>query len=80
MSWEQWGQRRIGYWLGRRYGGRGVATTALGLFLCLIGERPLHAYVAVHNGASIRVVEKFGFHRVATHHDGLAEYALDGPA
>jgi RimJ/RimL family protein N-acetyltransferase len=65
MCWEQYGQRRIGYWIGRRYWGRGVATTALALFLCWMTARPLHAYVAVHNVGSSRVLEKCGFRRVA---------------
>lgn len=65
MSWEQYGQRQVGYWIGRRHWGRGVATTALALFLCRMTSRPVHAYVAVHNAGSIRVLEKCGFQRVA---------------
>jgi len=42
-------------------GGRGVATEALSAFLCLEPIRPLHAGVAKHNGASIRVLQKCGF-------------------
>ncbi|HEX6261677.1 MAG TPA: GNAT family N-acetyltransferase [Actinomycetota bacterium] len=54
-------KREVGYWIGKRYWGRGVATTALAWFLELIDERPLHAYVATHNLASVRVLEKCGF-------------------
>ncbi|MEY9934422.1 RimJ/RimL family protein N-acetyltransferase [Catenulispora sp. GP43] len=60
-SWTQWEQRQLGYWLGRDHWGRGVATTALALFLCELTERPVHAYVAGHNVASRRVLEKCGF-------------------
>ena len=62
--WEQWDERQVGYWVGRRYWGRGVATTALALFLCQMTSRPLHAYVASRNAGSLRVLEKCGFRRV----------------
>ena len=55
------GQDMIGYWIGREYWGRGVATRSLELLLKLITRRPLHARVATHNKASIRVLEKCGF-------------------
>jgi RimJ/RimL family protein N-acetyltransferase len=64
MCWEQWGERAVGYWIGRRHWGRGVATTALALLLCRVTSRPLRAYVAVHNAGSVRVLEKCGFQRV----------------
>jgi RimJ/RimL family protein N-acetyltransferase len=60
-SWEQDGQREVGYWIGREHWGQGVATRALGAFLELERERPLHAHVAVGNMASVRVLEKCGF-------------------
>lgn len=59
--WTQDGQRLVGYWLGKRYWGKGVATQMLSMFLRLATDRPLHAYVAKHNVASIRVLEKCGF-------------------
>jgi len=65
LSWEQSGQREVGYWIGRDYWGAGIATKALALFLRRETVRPLHAYVTVHNTASIRVLEKDGFQRVA---------------
>jgi RimJ/RimL family protein N-acetyltransferase len=49
------------YWLGREFWGKGIATLALSQFLKLVGERPVFAYVATHNIASIRVLEKCGF-------------------
>lgn len=65
LSWD-WGQagtREVGYWIGRAYWGRGVATRALALFLGQMTSRPLYAYVAAHNLGSIRVLEKCGFER-----------------
>jgi RimJ/RimL family protein N-acetyltransferase len=64
-SWEADGERFVGYWIGREYWGRGVATAALGLFLGEEPVRPLHAHVVVHNVGSIRVLEKCGFTRTA---------------
>lgn len=61
VSWEQDGQRLVGYWLGRDYWGRGVASRAVSTFVKSITARPLHAYVAKHNLASIRVLQKAGF-------------------
>ena len=63
-SWEQDGQRLLGYWIGREYWGRGVATEALAQFVRQVTTaRPLYAHVAVHNIGSIRVLEKCGFRR-----------------
>jgi RimJ/RimL family protein N-acetyltransferase len=60
-SWTAEGKREVGYWIDRAFWGRGVATEALSAFLCLEPIRPLHAGVAKHNVASIRVLEKCGF-------------------
>ncbi len=60
-SWEQDGVRQVGYWLGRDYWGRGIATQALAAFLTQITPRPLYAHVAKHNIGSRRVLEKCGF-------------------
>ena len=60
-SWPQDGVRLVGYWLGKEYWGKGVATRALAAFLHLVTERPLYAHVAKHNAGSIRVLEKCGF-------------------
>jgi RimJ/RimL family protein N-acetyltransferase len=60
-SWAQEGERLVGYWIGKEYWGKGVATRALAAFLHLVTERPLHAHVAKHNIGSIRVLEKCGF-------------------
>jgi RimJ/RimL family protein N-acetyltransferase len=61
VSWMQSGEREVGYWLGRQYWGRGIATAALAAFLGHVSDRPLHAYVVRHNIASRRVLEKCGF-------------------
>lgn len=60
-SWQQFGRREVGYWLGREHWGQGVATRALAQFLEQVATRPLYAHVAKHNVASIRVLEKCGF-------------------
>ena len=60
-SWPQDGVRLVGYWIGKEYWGKGVATRALTAFLHLVAERPLYAHVAKHNVGSIRVLEKCGF-------------------
>jgi RimJ/RimL family protein N-acetyltransferase len=57
----QSGEREVGYWLGREYWGRGIATKALTAFLIHVAEGPLFAHVAKHNHASFRVLEKCGF-------------------
>ena len=55
------GRREVGYWIGRTFWGKAVATRALRAFLEEVTERPLYAGVAEHNVASIRVLEKCGF-------------------
>ena len=61
VSWEQDGERKIGYWIGRAFWGKGVASAALWQFLGQFSVRPLVAHVAKHNAASIRVLQKSGF-------------------
>jgi RimJ/RimL family protein N-acetyltransferase len=55
------GERDVGYWIGRSFWGRGIATRALEAFLAVDTERPLFAHVARHNIASRRVLAKCGF-------------------
>ena len=62
-SWQDNGQQLFGYWVGREWWGRGVATQALALLVDEVSVRPLYAHVAVHNVGSIRVLEKCGFRR-----------------
>lgn len=66
-------QRMIGYWIGREFWGRGIASAAVVQFVQSESTRPLHARVAKHNLGSIRVLEKAGFTRV-----GDDAFALPG--
>jgi RimJ/RimL family protein N-acetyltransferase len=61
VSWEQHGRREIGYWIGKEFWGRGIATAAVRQLLEQVTARPLYAHVVKHNAASIRVLEKCGF-------------------
>jgi RimJ/RimL family protein N-acetyltransferase len=71
VSFEQSGEREVGYWLGREYWGKGIATAALQHFLEQEPARPLYAHVARHNIASRRVLEKCGF-RLLREDSGLS--------
>lgn len=70
VSWELEGERLVGYWLGKEYWGRGIATRALSIFLGQVKMRPLYARVAEQNPASIRVLEKCGF-KIIGHDKGF---------
>jgi RimJ/RimL family protein N-acetyltransferase len=62
VSWTRDGRRLVGYWVGRSYWGRGIASEALREFVAHHEKtRPLYAYVAASNAASIRVLAKCGF-------------------
>jgi RimJ/RimL family protein N-acetyltransferase len=61
VSFEMSGEREVGYWLGREFWGKGIATQALSTFLAQETIRPLYAHVTKHNVASQRVLEKCGF-------------------
>lgn len=63
VSWPQDGRQLVGYWLGKAFWGKGLATQALAELIDELGTRPLHAYVAKTNVGSIRVLEKCGFVR-----------------
>ena len=73
LSWTAAGGRMVGYWLGKAYWGRGIASSALALFLDDERHRPLLATVAEHNAGSLRVLEKAGFRLVSS------ELVDDGP-
>jgi RimJ/RimL family protein N-acetyltransferase len=60
-SWAQDGRRLVGYWIGKEFWGKGLATQALAELIDDLGTRPLYAYVAKTNIGSIRVLEKCGF-------------------
>lgn len=61
LSFVDGGQREVGYWIGKAYWGRGIATEALSRLLEIDPIRPLYAHAAKHNIASRRVLEKCGF-------------------
>jgi RimJ/RimL family protein N-acetyltransferase len=80
-SWPDNGQQLLGYWVGREFWGRGVATQALALLVDEVSIRPLYAHVVMHNVGSIRVLEKCGFRRdrveeakARTADDGIEEF------
>lgn len=60
-SFEMDGHREVGYWLGREFWGRGIATRALAAFVELVEFRPLYGYVIKEHLASQRVLQKCGF-------------------
>jgi RimJ/RimL family protein N-acetyltransferase len=79
-SWVDQTTRKVGYWLGRQFWGKGVATAALREFTRQVVARPLTAYVASHNLGSIRVLEKCGFVHVGPAvpgDDGIEEVVLE---
>ena len=78
VSFERDGEREIGYMLGRDYWGKGIATRALSAFLRHVTMRPLHAHVAKHNVASIRVLEKNGFTLSGEDKEFLPEAGVEG--
>ena len=77
--WTQEGKRLVGYWVGREFWGRGLATAALAELAAEVPERPLHAWVAASNVGSIRVLEKCGFVEVDRHteHDEQAGRVIE---
>jgi RimJ/RimL family protein N-acetyltransferase len=78
-SWEQDGQRLVGYWVGREFWGKGVATSALAEFVEEVTDRPLHAWVATTNVGSIRVLEKCGFVQVGSRTTDVEELLYELP-
>jgi RimJ/RimL family protein N-acetyltransferase len=61
VSYEMEGETEVGYWIGKSYWGKGIASQALTHFLGIVKKRPLYAHVAQHNIASTRVLQKCGF-------------------
>jgi RimJ/RimL family protein N-acetyltransferase len=61
ICWKQEYEQTVGYWLGREFWGKGIASRALAEFLKEMKIRPLYAHVALNNIASKRVLEKCGF-------------------
>ena len=78
LSWPAEGRRYVGYWLGRDFWGRGLATAALLELVAEVPERPLHALVATDNVGSIRVLEKCGFVEIGPADDKHADDGVPG--
>jgi RimJ/RimL family protein N-acetyltransferase len=78
LSWPSEGRRYVGYWLGREFWGRGLATAALAEYVTEVTERPLHALVSTDNAGSIRVLEKCGFVEVGPADDKMADEGVPG--
>ena len=60
VCYPQDGMRLVGYWLGKRFWGHGIASQAVGLFVGF-NDLPLHAFVRSTNVRSVRVLENCGF-------------------
>lgn len=54
-------EQRVGYWIGREFWRRGIASAAIAELLRILKIRPLFAEVANHNIASQKVLQKNGF-------------------
>ncbi|MBM4428232.1 MAG: GNAT family N-acetyltransferase [Chloroflexi bacterium] len=54
-------EQRVGYWVGKEFWRRGIASAAVTEFLIQVKIRPLYAEVANHNAASKHVLEKNEF-------------------
>lgn len=65
LIFERGGKRQVGYWIGREYWGKGLASKGLAELLAQETTRPLYAYAATSNVGSMRVLEKCGFTLVA---------------
>jgi RimJ/RimL family protein N-acetyltransferase len=60
-EFELFGERTVGYAIGKAYWGKGITSKALALFLEQSPTRPLYARVVHDNTRSRRVLEKNGF-------------------
>ena len=61
LAFERDGKVLVGYWLGREFWGRGVASEAVTHLLAEVSERPLWGVTLPGNRGSRRVLEKHGF-------------------
>ncbi len=58
------GKAEITYWINKKFWGKGVATTALKMFLSIERTRPIFGRVAFDNFGSQKVLERAGFIKV----------------
>jgi RimJ/RimL family protein N-acetyltransferase len=77
VSFERAGTPLVGYWIGKEFWGKGIATRALSQFLETVRTRPLFAHVAKQNVGSIRVLEKCGFRLSAGQPRGPGDDAVE---
>lgn len=70
-------EQRIGYWIGREFWRRGIASAAVAELLRLVKIRPLFAEVANHNVGSKKVLVKNGF-ALLEESEKISIYKLDG--
>lgn len=61
VAFDMEDHREVGYWLGREFWGKGVASRALAEFLKYETTRPLHGVTVKHNIGSQHVLKKCGF-------------------
>ena len=61
ICWKEKYELQVGYWIGKEFWRRGIASAAVAELLVEVKVRPLYAHVANHNLASKRVLEKNGF-------------------
>ena len=61
VSFMMEGKREVGYWIGREFWGKGIATKALVLFLEEVKIRPLYGVALKSNIGSQHVLSKCGF-------------------
>ena len=70
-SYTMDGEREVTYWIDCSRWGRGIASSALKVFLTIEVARPLFARVAAHNLGSAKVLQRAGFVR----HGATTSYA-----
>src|SRR5215470_13188212 len=58
VSFNRDGEREVGYYLGRAFWGKDIATRALAAYLRIERTRPLYGYTAWDNLGSQRVLQK----------------------
>ena len=61
VKFEMADEPEVGYWLGKAFWGKGIATQALTQFLTHVTVRPVFAHAAKDNLGSLRVLQKCGF-------------------
>lgn len=75
VSFMMNGEREVGYWLGREFWGKGIATQALIRFLEILSDRPVYGVTAKPNVGSQKVLMKCGFTQVGEV-EGMLKFEL----